>query len=52
MAKRITELSEHTGRPITYTPTRKQRKAARATLIPFTAGPQTRLQKFIRDAVG
>lgn len=52
MAKRITELSESTGRPITYTPTRKQRKAAKAPLITATPAPQTRLQKFIRDAVG
>ncbi|BEL07797.1 hypothetical protein Q0Z83_059880 [Actinoplanes sichuanensis] len=50
MAKTVTEMDDD-GRIVSHKPTRHQRKSAER-LIPWTAGPQTRWQKFVRKAVG
>lgn len=50
MAKTTTELGDD-GRPVTYTSTRARRKSEER-LIPWTKGPQTRLQKIKRNLVG
>jgi hypothetical protein len=50
MGKRVTEMDDD-GRIVSWKPTRHHRKSE-AQLIPWTAGPQTRWQKFKRSAVG
>jgi len=50
MAKTVTEMGDD-GRIVTHKPTRHQRRSE-ARLIPWTPGPQTRWQRFVRKAVG
>lgn len=50
MGKRVTEMDDD-GRIVTHKPTKAQRKSEQA-LIPWTAGPQTRLQRIKRNLVG
>jgi hypothetical protein len=50
MAKHTTELGDD-GRLHTYKSTRARRKSE-AQLIPWTPGPTTRWQKFMRAAKG
>jgi hypothetical protein len=50
MGKTTTELGDD-GRPVTYKSTRARRKSE-SRLIPLTPGPQTRLQRIVRAAVG
>ena len=52
MAARITEQCEYTGKVIAYKPTRAQRKAANAPLIPLTPAPKTATQRLWRALVG
>jgi len=51
MAKKITELCERSGKVIAYTPTRAQRRAANAPLIPLTPAPKTLGQKIVRALI-
>ncbi len=46
MAKRVTEICDVTGKVMTG------KMPKRAKEIPWTPGPQTRLQKFKRKAIG
>jgi hypothetical protein len=50
MAKRITEMDDD-GRIVSHKRTRHQRKSGE-NLIGWSAGPQTRWEKFKRAAVG
>lgn len=50
MGKRVTEMDDD-GQVVTHQPTRAQRKSEQA-LIPWTRGPQTRLQRIKGNLVG
>lgn len=49
MARQVTGMDDD-GRVVSHQLTRAQRKSER--LIPWTAGPQTKWEKFKRKAVG
>lgn len=54
MAKKVVQMDvpEGNGKVVIYSPTKAQRKGESAGLIPKTPAPQTRWQRFVRDAIG